>query len=141
MQLADHRGLEVVHEYDLSGVSAWQNQLTRYVSQVIKDAPRYGFTALLVVSLDRLTRRGAGDTLMTLRRLQAANVGIISMREPMIDTSGPFGEVVISLFAAYAQLESQFISERTKAGMARARAQGKQIGRPKGSKTRKKKDV
>lgn len=138
MQLADHRGLEVVHEYDLSGVSAWQNRLSGYVSQVIEDAPVYGFKTLLVASLDRLSRRGAGDTLMTLKRLEAANIGVLSMREPIIDTAGPFGDVIVSLFAVFAQLESQYISERTKAGMARAKAQGKQIGRPKGSKTRRK---
>ena len=73
MQFAKHRGYEVVKEYDLSGVSAWQNKLTGYVSQVIQDAPRYGFNTLLIASLDRLSRRGAGDTLMTLKRLEAAN--------------------------------------------------------------------
>ena len=137
MQLAEHRGYEVVREYDLSGVSAWQNQLTGHVSRVIEEAPAYGFNTLLIASLDRLSRSGAGDTLMTLKRLEAANIGVLSMREPIIDTAGPFGEVIVALFAVFAQLESQSISERTKAGMERARAQGKKLGRPKGSKTKK----
>lgn len=137
MQLAEHRGYDVVREYDLSGVSAWQNQMTGYVSTVIEEAPRYKFNTLLVAGLDRLSRRGAGDTLLILRRFEAANIGVVSMREPIIDTAGPFGEVIVALFAVFANLESQYISERTKAGLERARAQGKKLGRPKGSKTRK----
>ena len=136
-ELAEHRGYDVVREYDLSGVSAWQNQLTGQVSQVIREAPQYRFNTLLIASLDRLSRGGIQATLHVLHRLTAANIGVVSLREPEVDTTTPFGELMIAFFATCARIESQHISERTKAGLERARAQGKKLGRPKGSKTRK----
>lgn len=135
-RLANQRGYDVVREYDLSGVSAWQNKLEGYVTQVIADAPEYVFDILIVAALDRLTRAGAGHALLVIKRLEAANIGLLSMREPVIDTGGPYGEMLIAFFAVFANIESQAISERTKAGMERAKERGTKIGRPKGSRNR-----
>ena len=131
--LAEQRGMDIVHEYDVTGVSAWQNILQAMISQVISDAPEYRFSAILIASLDRLSRGGIGQTLSTLQRLSSAGVGVVSYREQEIDTTSPHGEMLVALFAHFAALESQRISERTRAGMERARAQGKHVGRPKGS--------
>lgn len=131
--LAEQRGMEVIHEYDVTGVSAWQNGIQGMVSQVIADAPRLRFSAILIASLDRLSRGGIIQTLTTLQRLSSAGVGVVSYREQEIDTTSPHGELLVALFAHFAALESQRISERTRAGMERARAQGKHIGRPKGT--------
>ena len=135
-QLAEHRGYEVVREYDLSGISAWQNKQQAWVSQVIVEAPQFRFNTLLIAGLDRLSRGGIQATLHVLHRLTAANIAVVSLREPEVDTTTPFGELLIAFFATCARIESQHISERTKAGIERARAQGKQIGRPKGSKNK-----
>ena len=73
-----------------------------------------------------------------IQRLSDAGIALVSLREHEIDMTSPWGELVVAIFAYVAAVESRQISERTKAGLARARAQGKKLGRPKGSKTRKK---
>ena len=134
LQFAEHRGYEVVSEFDISGVSAWQNATGRFVGRIIKESVEKRFNILLIYALDRLSRRGPADTVMMLRRLQEANIAVVSYNEPLIDTTGPTGELVAAIFGYLARLESDRRSERTKAGMERAREQGVHIGRPKGSK-------
>ena len=131
--LADQRGYEIVHEYDISGVSAWRGGHQRYVSQVISEAAERRIDALLMVSIDRLSRGGIRDTLGILQRLSHAGIGVVSLREPELDTTGPYGELIVSISSYFARLESERISERTKAGMRRARQAGKHVGRPRGA--------
>ena len=59
MRLADHRGYDVVTEFDISGVSAARGAHQRYVTQVVKESREFGFTVLLIWSLDRLSRRAS----------------------------------------------------------------------------------
>jgi DNA invertase Pin-like site-specific DNA recombinase len=66
------------------------------------------------------------DTLELFRHL---NVEFISLRE-QIDTGSPLGQAVFTIIAAIAQLERSLLVERVKAGLRRARHQGKHIGRP-----------
>ena len=136
--LAGMKGWSVIKEYDLSGLSAWQNSLQGQVTRVITDSRRDRFDTLLVVSIDRLTRRGVGEMVGIIQRLSDAGIALVSLREHEVDMTSPWGELVVAIFAYVAAVESRQISERTKAGLARARAQGKKLGRPKGSKTRKK---
>jgi DNA invertase Pin-like site-specific DNA recombinase len=69
----------------------------------------------------------AVDTLECLRHW---NVGLRSLTEPMIDTTSPWGEMLFNLLATFAQFERALIAERVRAGMARAKRQGKHVGRP-----------
>jgi DNA invertase Pin-like site-specific DNA recombinase len=85
---------------------------------------------LLFWSLDRLTREGTYKTLTYLRRLTDAGVKFKSFTEQYIDSLGVFGEAIIGVLAAVAAQERIRISERTKAGLARTRAQGTRLGRP-----------
>ena len=69
-------------------------------------------------------------------RLAAANVALRTVKENIRIDGGPRsmqGKMVVGLFAMLAEVERDLISERTKAGLARARAEGKRLGRPKGS--------
>ena len=66
--------------------------------------------------------------MQALKELQRLHVDFISYQEN-IDTTTPQGEMIFTVMAALAQCESALISERVKAGMARARAQGKPISR------------
>jgi DNA invertase Pin-like site-specific DNA recombinase len=75
--------------------------------------------------------RSVLDAAQTLDRLRAWGVGLRSYQEPYLDTTSPFGEALFYITMAYAQLERGILSERTKAGMERARRQGRHIGRPK----------
>jgi DNA invertase Pin-like site-specific DNA recombinase len=84
-------------------------------------------------SLDRLTREGTLATLQYLRRLKDNGIAFKSFTEQYIDSLGVFSDAIIGIIAAMAQQERIRISDRTKAGLARVRAQGVKIGRPRGS--------
>ena len=96
-----------------------------------KDAEKHRFDCLLFWSLDRLTREGTFRTLTYLRSLTDNGVKFKSYTEQYLDTMGIFGEAIAGLLAALAQQEAKRISERTKAGMEKARRKGAKFGRPK----------
>jgi DNA invertase Pin-like site-specific DNA recombinase len=81
-------------------------------------------------ALDRLTREGTRATLNYLQRLESKGVGYVSYQEQWLDSTGPFKDVMISLFATLAKQERARTSERTIAGLTVARAKGKRLGRP-----------
>lgn len=97
---------------------------------MLKDASAHRFDVLLFWSLDRLTREGTFKTLCYLRQLSASGVCFKSYTEQYIDSLGPFAEAIIGIIGAVAQQERLRISERTKAGMDRARRAGIHVGRP-----------
>jgi DNA invertase Pin-like site-specific DNA recombinase len=80
--------------------------------------------------LDRLTREGTRATLNYLQRLESKGVGYVSYQEQWLDSTEPFNDVMISMFATLAKLERARISERTIAALKIARAKGKRLGRP-----------
>ncbi|MEE4379461.1 MAG: recombinase family protein [Candidatus Competibacteraceae bacterium] len=98
--------------------------------QMFEDANKRKFDLVLFWALDRFRREGTLPTFRHLERLNNAGVKFKSYTEQYIDSAGVFGDVVIAILATSAKLERARISERTKAGLARARAQGKVIGRP-----------
>jgi DNA invertase Pin-like site-specific DNA recombinase len=85
---------------------------------------------VLFWSLDRFSREGALPTLQYLDQLQGWGVGYKSLTEQYLDSVGLFQEAIISLLATLAKQERIRLSERTKAGMARRRAEGVLIGPP-----------
>jgi DNA invertase Pin-like site-specific DNA recombinase len=86
---------------------------------------------VLFWALDRFTREGMVPTIMHLQRLAACGVGFHSYTEAHLATDNELvRNILLALLASLAKVEAQKISERTKAGMARAKAQGKRIGRP-----------
>jgi putative DNA-invertase from lambdoid prophage Rac len=98
--------------------------------QLLDDASKRRFDLLLVWRIDRAFR-SVLDAATTLERLRGWKIGLRSFTEPWLDTTSPFGEALYYITVAYAQLERGILRERVKAGMARARQQGVQIGRPK----------
>ena len=105
---------------------AHRNQWRR----LLDDASRRKFDLVLVWRMDRAFR-SVLDAATTLERLRTWGVGLRSYSEPWLDTTSPFGEALYYITVAYAQLERGILRERVKAGMDRARRQGRQIGRPK----------
>jgi DNA invertase Pin-like site-specific DNA recombinase len=85
---------------------------------------------LVFWALDRLTREGTRATLNYLQRLESKGVDYVSYQEQWLDSTGPFKDVMISMFATLAKQERVRISERTIAGLKVARAKGKRLGRP-----------
>lgn len=68
-----------------------------------------------------------------MERLRAWGVGMRSYTEPWLDTTSPFGEALYYITAAYAQIERGILAERVRAGMDRARRQGRRLGGPGGT--------
>jgi DNA invertase Pin-like site-specific DNA recombinase len=98
---------------------------------MFKSASKRQFDILLFWSLDRLSREGVVETLNHLQRLTSYGVNWRSYTEQYLDSTGIFKEAVIGILAAIAKQERVRLSERTVAGLERARAQGRVGGRPK----------
>jgi DNA invertase Pin-like site-specific DNA recombinase len=97
---------------------------------MLKAAHQRKFDILVFWALDRLTREGTRATLNYLQRLETKGVDYVSYQEQWLDSTGPFKDVMISMFATLAKQERARISERTSAGLKVARAKGKRLGRP-----------
>ena len=106
---------------DLAARTAWR--------ELLKQASRGRIEVVLIFRLDRAFR-SVLHAAETLERLRCWRVGFRSYSEPWLDTTSPFGEALFHITAAYAQLERAVLAERVKAGMERARRQGKALGRP-----------
>src|SRR5579859_6621288 len=97
---------------------------------MFRDASQRKFDVLLFWALDRLSREGVLETLQHLNRLTSYGVGYRSFTEQYFDSCGVFRDAVIAIVATVAKQERVRISERTRAGLAVARAKGKTLGRP-----------
>jgi DNA invertase Pin-like site-specific DNA recombinase len=91
------------------------------------DARRGRFDVLLVWSCDRVAR-STRHLLEVLDELNQLNIQFVSFREAL-DTSGPLGRAITIIIGAIAELERSLIIERVRAGMRRARLEGRHIGR------------
>ena len=128
---AAQRGWVIVVEYvdqasatDLRGRKAWRD--------LLEHVRKGGLDLVLVTKLDRAFR-SAKDTYDNLAYLDQHHVGFVAATQP-IDTSTSTGKLLLGVLAAVAEFERALIVERTQEGLARARAQGKQLGRPAGAK-------
>ncbi len=93
------------------------------------DAHRKKFEIVLFWDLSRFSRSGTLYTLQKLRELENLGIGYISYQEPYLNTVGQFKDVVISILSTVAKIEREQISERTKAGLKRAKLNGVVLGR------------
>jgi DNA invertase Pin-like site-specific DNA recombinase len=97
---------------------------------MMADAAAGRFNVLVVWAIDRFGRSMMGN-LQDVTALDKAGVAVVSVREPWLDTAGPTRGLLLAIFSWVAEQERARLIERTKAGIARARAAGKAIGRPK----------
>jgi DNA invertase Pin-like site-specific DNA recombinase len=98
---------------------------------LLKDARRRRFDVLVVWRLDRLGRN-LRHLITMLEELQALGIAFVSLNEG-IDATTPAGKLQMHVLGAIAEFERARIAERVKAGLQRARAQGKRLGRPRKS--------
>ena len=123
--LAAQRGFEVVNEYTdkISGAKAKRPGL----DQLLTDARRGKFDVVMVWAFDRMAR-SVRHFLEVLDELNHLEIEFVSFREN-IDTGGPLGRALVVIIGAIAELERNLIIERVRAGMRRARLEGRRIGR------------
>lgn len=126
---AGRQGWPIVHEYidRVSGKRADREQFQKMFAA----ASRREFDCLLFWSLDRFTREGTLKTLKYLEQLDGYGISYRSFTEQFLDSTGIFKEALISILATIAKQERVRLSERTVAGLERAKAQGRVGGRPK----------
>jgi DNA invertase Pin-like site-specific DNA recombinase len=135
---AARRGLEVVREYSVAA-SAYLVKDRGELGHMIAEARDY--EVLIVWALDRLSREGIEATFAALRRLRERGVRVVSLQEPWAEASGDAGELLMAVAAWVARMESQRRSERTKAGLARRKAQGLPVGRQLGARDKRPRKV
>ena len=126
--LCRDRGCTIVKWYEETVSGAAKRRPV--FEQMVADARSRRFDALVVWAVDRFSRGGAGSCFAALGQIDAAGVDFISVKENYLDTSGPFRDVLLAFAATVARMERDRLIERTKAGLARARAQGRFGGRP-----------
>src|ERR1700720_129472 len=124
-ELAKQRRYEIVHEYTdtISGAKSKRPGL----DQLLADARRHRLDIVLVSAFDRVARN-VRHFLGGLDELNHLGIEFVSLREN-IDTGGPLGRAMVVIVVAIAELERQAIVERVRAGMRRAKLEGRQIGR------------
>lgn len=100
------------------------------LGKVLTLAHQKQFDVLLFWSLDRLSREGSRKTIAYLTQLESFGVDFHSFTEPYLSTLGVFSDAIVALLSALAKQERLRIGERTRAGLERAKANGKKLGRP-----------
>jgi DNA invertase Pin-like site-specific DNA recombinase len=124
-RLALARGYEPVVYEEVESAAKSRPVLDRMLADV-----RAGrVQAVAVWALDRLHRSMTG-AITTVLELDRLGVPVLSVREGWLDTSGPVRPLLVAIFGWVAEQERTRLIERTKAGLERARRQGKRLGRP-----------
>ncbi len=132
-EVADKAGWEVVEEYVDRGISGAKGRDKRPAfDRLCTAATRREIDVVMAWSVDRLGR-SLQDLVAFLSELQASKVDLYLDRQG-IDTTTPGGKALFQMMGVFAEFERAMIQERIFAGLARARKEGKRLGRPKVSK-------
>jgi DNA invertase Pin-like site-specific DNA recombinase len=123
--LSKQRRYEIVHEYT-DTISVAKSKRPG-LDQLLADARRNRFDVVLVAAFDRVARN-VRHFLEVLDELSHLGIEFVSLREN-IDTGGPLGRAMVVIVGAIAELEKSLIVERVRAGMRRAKLEGRRIGR------------
>ncbi|HVL66769.1 MAG TPA: recombinase family protein [Vicinamibacterales bacterium] len=126
-QFAAARGWTIVREYEDAGVSGAKESRPA-LNAMLQDARRRKFDVLVCWRLDRLGRN-LRHLVLLLDELHALGVSFASLNEG-IDATTPAGRLQMHMLAALSEFERGRIQERVRAGLARARANGRRLGRP-----------
>lgn len=130
-QWAQDMGYPVAREYVEHESGGKGTDYRKQLRALFDDARRRQFDLLLFWALDRFSREGLAATAMHLQRLAAAGVAFHSYTEPTLSSEDEtVRDITLGVFASLAKRQRQKIAENTKAGMARARANGTHVGRP-----------
>lgn len=126
---AERMGHEIVEVYADNGISGSTGRDKRpEFDRLCRDAVRRRFDLIMAWSIDRLSR-SLRDLVNFLGEIHASGVDLY-LHQQGLDTSTPMGKAMFQISGVFAELERNVIRERVISGMARAKAQGKHLGRP-----------
>jgi len=126
---ARRMGWEIVQKYVDQGISGAKGREQRPAyDQMLKDAARKEFDVIAAWSVDRLVR-SLQDLVVFLGEIHGKRIDLY-LHQQGLDTTTPAGKALFQMCGVFAEFERAMIVERVNAGLARARAQGKQLGRP-----------
>jgi DNA invertase Pin-like site-specific DNA recombinase len=129
-QVAERAGWQIAGEYVDHGISGAKCRDRRpEFDRLLKDATRRQFDIVMAWSVDRLGR-SLQDLVAFLGDLHAQGIDLY-LHIQGIDTTTPGGKALFQMMGVFAEFERAIIQERVCAGLAKARAQGKRLGRPK----------
>ncbi len=124
------RGWNIFKEYCDNGVSGTKDSRPA-LNELMNDAKKRRFDVVLVWRFDRFAR-STRHLIIALDEFRNLGIDFVSFQEN-IDTSSPLGSAIFTIISAVAQLERDIIAERVKAGLRRAKENGKKLGRPRAS--------
>ena len=127
--IADRMGWTIVKVYQDQGVSGAKSRENRPAFDALcKDASRRQFDLIAAWSVDRLGR-SLQDLVGFLTEVHALGINLF-LHQQGVDTTTPAGKALFQMMGVFAEFERAMIQERVKAGLERAKAQGKVLGRP-----------
>jgi DNA invertase Pin-like site-specific DNA recombinase len=127
--VAERHGWNVIQEYIDHGISGAKGRDKRpKFDALLKGVARRDFDMIAAWSVNRLGR-SLQDLVAFLLELQSKRVDLY-LHQQALDTSTPMGKAMFQLCGVFAELERSIIQERVKAGLERAKAKGKRLGRP-----------
>jgi len=124
------RGWNIFKEYVDEGISGSKDSRPA-LNELMNDAKKRRFDVVLVWRFDRFAR-STKHLILALEEFKNLGIDFVSYQEN-IDTSSPLGSAIFTIISAVAQLERDIIAERVKAGLRRAKENGKKLGRPRAS--------
>jgi len=128
-EIADRMGCEIVKVYKDHGISGAKGRDKRPAfDKMCRDAARREFDLVMAWSVDRLGR-SLQDLVGFLSELHALKIDLF-LRQQGLDTTTPAGKAMFQMMGVFAEFERAMIAERVRAGLARARGEGKRLGRP-----------
>jgi DNA invertase Pin-like site-specific DNA recombinase len=128
-KVAQARGWQIVETFKDAGISGAKGRKDRPdLDEMLKQAQRGRFDVVMAWAIDRLGR-SLVDLLHTIESLRACNVDLY-LDQQSIDTTAPAGKLMLQMCGAFAEFERSMLQARIAAGLRRAVANGKKLGRP-----------
>jgi DNA invertase Pin-like site-specific DNA recombinase len=128
-EVVGRMGCDIVRVYKDHGISGAKGRDQRPgLNSLMEGVTRHFFDKVMAWSVDRLGR-SLSDLLSVMGELKAKGVDLY-LHQQSLDTSTPAGKAMFQMLGVFSEFEREIIRERVNSGLARAKAQGKKLGRP-----------